>query len=192
LQEGGSDAVSTSSTRVQQLQHIINSNIKSVPQAACTGDKALLTDSQRDSLAIFRRFNISQPQLRGQVILAKVLRSTPKYLLVDPGYYGMNVVPRQVRTVTQHDISGTPSPQTARAAVEYPALADCSNLRSLFGVAACRRLFLARTSTGGKNFRRLLRWLDQHETLPTSLPVQRIALYPFPVLAGPGLSRTLQ
>jgi hypothetical protein len=31
-----------------------------------------------------------------QVILAKVLRSTPKHLLVDPGYYGLNVVARQV------------------------------------------------------------------------------------------------
>lgn len=74
--------------------------MQQVPSAARTGDKELLTDAQRESLAIFRRFNISQPQLRGQVILAKVLRATPKHLLVDPGYYGMNVVPRQVRTHT--------------------------------------------------------------------------------------------
>jgi hypothetical protein len=110
LQEGGTDAVSTSSTHVQQLQHIIDSNMQSVPRAARTGDKALLTDSQRDSLALFRRFNISQPQLRGHVILAKVLRSTPKHLLVDPGYYGMNVVPRQVGIVTQCGILRQPRP----------------------------------------------------------------------------------
>lgn len=84
---------------LKRLHEIVDSNIQQVPVAARTGDQALLTDAQRESLAIFRRFNISQPQLRGQVILAKVLRSTPKHLLVDSGYYGMNVVPRQVHVV---------------------------------------------------------------------------------------------
>lgn len=67
-----------------------------VPTAEQAGDRSLLSDNQRESLALFKRFNISQPQLRGQVILAKVLRSTPKLLLIDPGYYGVNYVSRQV------------------------------------------------------------------------------------------------
>ncbi|KAF6264415.1 hypothetical protein COO60DRAFT_1266917, partial [Scenedesmus sp. NREL 46B-D3] len=52
-------------------------------------------NAQRESLAIFRRFNISQPHLQGQVILAKVLRSTNHQVLVDPGYYGLNWVAKQ-------------------------------------------------------------------------------------------------
>lgn len=89
-------AAHRSKQQTQRLQAIVRQNMAEVPQAARTGDRALLTQQQRESMALFRRFNISQPGLRGQVILAKVLRSTPKYLLVDPGYYGLNVVARQV------------------------------------------------------------------------------------------------
>lgn len=54
-----------------------------------------LTNTQLESVAIFRRFNIAQPHLQGQVILAKVLRTTPRQYLVDSGYYGLNWISRQ-------------------------------------------------------------------------------------------------
>jgi hypothetical protein len=79
-----------------RLQQLIRSNMANVPVAGRTGDRAVLDQSQRDNLALLRRFNMSRPGLRGQVILAKVLRTGPKHLLVDPGYYGINVVSRQV------------------------------------------------------------------------------------------------
>jgi hypothetical protein len=81
---------------VGRLQQLIRSNMPHVPVAGRTGDRAVLDESQRDNLALLRRFNISRPGLRGQVILAKVLRTGNKHLLVDPGYYGINVVSRQV------------------------------------------------------------------------------------------------
>lgn len=86
----------------KRLQSIMDANAANVPSRAWAGhDKATLTDAQQESLAIFKRFNISQPYLRGQVILAKVLRATPKHLLVDPGYYSLNSVARQVRPDSQ-------------------------------------------------------------------------------------------
>jgi len=86
----------------KRLQSIMDANAACIPSRAWAGhDKATLTDAQQESLAIFKRFNISQPYLRGQVILAKVLRATPKHLLVDPGYYSLNSVARQVRPASQ-------------------------------------------------------------------------------------------
>ena len=53
--------------QTQRLQSIVQYNMPEVPTTARTGDKALLTDQQRESMALLRRFNISQPGLRGQV-----------------------------------------------------------------------------------------------------------------------------
>jgi hypothetical protein len=75
---------------------VSQAELNATPQATINSDRRL-TSAQRESLAIFRRFNISQPQLQGQVILAKVLRSTDRQVLVDPGYYGLNWVSKQVR-----------------------------------------------------------------------------------------------
>jgi hypothetical protein len=66
-----------------------------------------LTNSQLESVAIFRRFNIAQPNLQGQVILAKVLRTTSRQFLVDSGYYGLNWISRQeLAAATGFDING--------------------------------------------------------------------------------------
>lgn len=65
-----------------------------IPKSTSNRDR-VLTSSQLESLAIYKRFNISQPNLRGQVILAKVLRTTSRQVLVDPGYYGLNWVSKQ-------------------------------------------------------------------------------------------------
>lgn len=89
---------SSSSTPLasQAAEIITQAELQAVPQSTVSSDR-LLSSTQRESLAIFRRFNISQPQLQGQVILAKVLRSTRQQVLVDPGYYGLNWVSKQVR-----------------------------------------------------------------------------------------------
>lgn len=91
----------------------MDANAACIPSRAWAGhDKATLTDAQQESLAIFKRFNISQPYLRGQVILAKVLRATPKHLLVDPGYYSLNSVARQdLASAAAYNEHGEPIPR---------------------------------------------------------------------------------
>lgn len=64
-----------------------------IPSATTDGN-TLLDARAREAAAIFRRFNIAQPGLRGQVVLARVLRSGPAQHLVDSGYYGLSWVPR--------------------------------------------------------------------------------------------------
>eukprot|EP00775_Hariotina_reticulata_P012086 gene12086-12226_t len=61
----------------------------------CARQSDIVTSFLLESVAIFRRFNIAQPHLQGQVILAKVLRTTPRQYLVDSGYYGLNWISRQ-------------------------------------------------------------------------------------------------
>lgn len=90
-----SSSSSVPKTIAQKLKQLVAANEQFVPRAFHDGRP--LTDAQRDNLALLKRFNVAQPYLLNQVILAKVLRATPKQLLVDPGYYGLNWVPRQVR-----------------------------------------------------------------------------------------------
>jgi hypothetical protein len=94
---------STSSSNSRAVDIVTTSELQATPDSTGNSDRRL-TNSQRESLAIFRRFNISQPQLQGQVILAKVLRSTEHQVLVDPGYYGLNWVSKQVRVVTSSSL----------------------------------------------------------------------------------------
>lgn len=101
---------SSSSTPLasQAAEIITQAELQAVPQSTVSSDR-LLSSTQRESLAIFRRFNISQPQLQGQVILAKVLRSTRQQVLVDPGYYGLNWVSKQeLAAATPYSASGQP------------------------------------------------------------------------------------
>jgi hypothetical protein len=91
---------SSSSLGSRAIDIVTTAELQATPNATVNSDRRL-TNSQRESLAIFRRFNISQPQLQGQVILAKVLRSTEHQVLVDPGYYGLNWVSKQVGVVSQ-------------------------------------------------------------------------------------------
>eukprot|EP00878_Enallax_costatus_P008350 GHUV01008728.1.p1 GENE.GHUV01008728.1~~GHUV01008728.1.p1 ORF type:complete len:259 (+),score=57.19 GHUV01008728.1:293-1069(+) len=98
----------TSSTVGELSTVVTQSELGELPEATTNGDR-LLDSTQLESLAIFRRYNITQPNLKGQVILAKVIRCRPDRLLVDPGYYGFNWVSKQeLDSAVSYNADGQP------------------------------------------------------------------------------------
>ncbi len=74
---------------------------RSSPQASCSYATDASTARPRqqatkaEALALLRRYNCTIPQLRGQTILARVVKSTNHALLVDPGFFGLSVIDRK-------------------------------------------------------------------------------------------------
>lgn len=60
------------------------------------GSSPTETENRRaESIALLRRFNVATlPELRGQTILARVVRASRHELLLDPGYSSLCTVPR--------------------------------------------------------------------------------------------------
>lgn len=57
---------------------------------------ASTTARRAESIALLRRLNVAAlPELRGQTVLARVVRASRHELLLDPGYYGLCSVPRE-------------------------------------------------------------------------------------------------
>lgn len=98
----------TSSAANESSTVVAKSEIDSLPEATANGDR-LLDSAQLESLAIFRRYNITQPNLKGQVILARVVQCRRDRLLVDPGYYGLNWVTKQeLDSAVSYNADGQP------------------------------------------------------------------------------------
>eukprot|EP00877_Chromochloris_zofingiensis_P014968 jgi/Chrzof1/9725/Cz04g13160.t1 len=56
---------------------------------------AVLPKSKERAMQLLRRYNVSRPGLKGQFVLAKVIKTTDSEVLVDPGYYGLSVLDRK-------------------------------------------------------------------------------------------------
>jgi hypothetical protein len=64
-----------------------------------------------------RHFSVSQPGLRGQAVLARVVRSSAGAVIVDPGYYGLSAVATEDLGALQlYSAAGAPLPAGDAAA----------------------------------------------------------------------------
>jgi hypothetical protein len=62
---------------------------------SASSSTAAAEDRRAESIALLRRFNVAiLPELRGQTILARVVRASRHELLLDPGYSSLCTVPR--------------------------------------------------------------------------------------------------
>jgi hypothetical protein len=72
--------------------------VRGLDAGAADADAATSTQKtarRAESVALLRQLNVAAlPQLRGQTILARVVRASRHELLLDPGYYGLCAVPR--------------------------------------------------------------------------------------------------
>lgn len=83
-----------------------------LPSVTADASSRPLLAPTREALALLRRFNVVQPELCGQVVLAKVLRTSRSALLVDPGYHGLCTVPlSQLASTGAYDAAGRPLPR---------------------------------------------------------------------------------
>lgn len=77
-----------------QLVHSYSARASPVDLTFRTSDGQPLDQSGLESVRLLKRYNLSIPQLRGSVILAKVIKVDNQGLLVDPGYYSLTRIPK--------------------------------------------------------------------------------------------------
>ena len=71
--------------------------------------KTPLTPAQQESVQLLRRYNLNTPRVRGSAILAKVIKSAPQTVLVDPGYFSLVEVHRSdLASALSYKADGTP------------------------------------------------------------------------------------
>ena len=70
--------------------------VRGLDAADGTTTTAATAARRAESVALLRRLNVAAlPELRGQTVLARVVRASRHELLLDPGYYGLCAVPRE-------------------------------------------------------------------------------------------------
>lgn len=162
------------SSQTRDISTIVQtSELENLPQATETADQ-LLDSTQLESLAIFKRYNIAQPDLRGQVILAKVVRNTRDRLLVDPGYYGLNWVSKaDLDSAVSYDAAGQAIPRASLDILpgEYVKV-RISHLNTPYGDMQLDPVGIP------QEVRQTLVWQELQRRMKTGQPVQGRILNP--------------